>query len=37
MGVDLDKDTFCGVDVYLEQACLVKRRVEQCQQTLEGY
>lgn len=34
MRVDLDEDTFCGVNVYLEQARLVKRRVEQCQETL---
>lgn len=34
MGVDLDEDAFCGVNVYLEQAGLVERRVEECQQAL---
>ena len=36
MGIDLDKDAFCGVNVYLEPACLVKWGVKEGQQTLYG-
>jgi hypothetical protein len=32
--VHLDKRTLCGVYVNLQQASLVQRRVEQCQETL---
>ena len=34
MRVDLDENTLCGVDVDLQQARLVERRVEQRQQAL---
>ena len=34
MRVDLNEDTLCGVDVDLQQARLVERRVEQRQQAL---
>ena len=33
--IDLDKDTFCSVNVNLEQARLVQRGVEECQQALQ--
>lgn len=34
MRVDLDENTFGGVDVHLKQACLVERRIEQSEETL---
>ena len=34
MGVDLDENAFCGVNVHLEQPRLVQRRVEEREQTL---
>lgn len=34
MGVHLDENAFCGVDVDLEQASLVERGVEERQETL---
>ena len=34
MRIDLDEDTFCGVDKYLQSARLVKRRVQKREKTL---
>ena len=34
MGVDLDEDALGGVDVHLEEASLVERRVEEGQEAL---
>lgn len=32
--IDLDEDTFCGVDKYLQSSRLVKRRVQKREETL---
>jgi len=34
MGINLDKDTTGGVNVNLQQPCLVQRRVKQSKETL---
>lgn len=35
-GVDLDEDALCGVNIHLELASLVQRRVEKGEEALEG-
>lgn len=35
MGIDLDEDTACSMDVYLKETCLIERRVKESEKTLE--